>query len=64
MEWDGRVAGVWVTAPAAGGKANRAVLAALATWLDLPPARLRLVAGARSRTKLVEADTLELPPED
>ena len=37
-----------------GGKANAAVIAAVARALGLPPSRLRLVAGARGRAKVVE----------
>jgi len=63
LEWDGRIAGVWVTEPAADGRANRAVLAAVARWLQVAPSGLRLVAGDRSRTKLLEVDGLDvLPP--
>jgi uncharacterized protein YggU (UPF0235/DUF167 family) len=63
LEWDGRIAGVWVTEPAADGRANRAVLAAVARWLRVAPSGLRLVAGSRSRTKLLEVEGLDvLPP--
>lgn len=41
----------WVTAPAEGGKANRAVQKLLAAYLDVPKARLKLVRGAKSRDK-------------
>ncbi len=47
---------VRVAAPAVGGKANRAVVAALADKLGLRSSAVRVVAGASSRTKLIEAD--------
>ena len=62
LVWDGRIAGVWVTEPAADGRANRAVVAAVAGWLGVAPSRLRIVAGARSRTKLLEVDGLDAHP--
>jgi uncharacterized protein YggU (UPF0235/DUF167 family) len=63
LEWDGRIAWVWVTQPAAGGRANRAVVAAVARWLEVAPSGLRIVAGNRSRTKLLEVEGLDvLPP--
>ena len=45
---------VRVRAPAADGKANAAVLDALADALGVRPRSLRLVGGASSRTKVVE----------
>lgn len=45
---------VWVKAPARGGLANRAALAALAEALGLPAGRLRLVKGAASPAKIVQ----------
>jgi len=41
-----------------GGAANRAVLAAVAGHFDLPVSSVRLRSGARSRTKLVEVDSV------
>jgi len=50
---------VRVTAPADGGKANRAVAALLAEALGVPASALRLTAGAASRRKrfLVAGDS-------
>lgn len=48
----GRLLGLSVAAPPREGAANEAVRALLARLLDLPPSRLRLQAGARSRHKL------------
>ena len=45
---------IWVTAPPEEGKANAAVLKALAKALGLAPSRLTLVRGAASRDKLFE----------
>ena len=50
---------VRVQAPAVGGRANAAVLAALAVAFDVRPAAVRLVRGATSRTKLVEIDGVD-----
>ena len=49
---------LWVNAPPVGGAANRAVLAAVAGHFDLPVSSVRLRSGARSRTKLVEVDSV------
>jgi uncharacterized protein (TIGR00251 family) len=44
---------VRVTAAPADGKANAAVIRALAKVLDIPPAEVQLVRGATARTKVV-----------
>jgi uncharacterized protein (TIGR00251 family) len=44
---------VRVTAPPADGAANEAVVRVLAKALDLPPSAVRLVRGARARTKVL-----------
>ena len=59
VEWDGAVAQVWVTPRAADGAANRAVIVAVAAWLELPPSRVRLVRGTRGRVKVLEVEGLE-----
>jgi uncharacterized protein len=54
--WDGRLGPallVTVTAPAVDGRANDAVCRALAEVLDLPRRDIVVVAGGRSRDKLV-----------
>jgi len=45
---------VWVSASAADGAANRAVLEAVSGELGVPASKVRLRSGARSRTKLIE----------
>lgn len=63
LEWDGRVAQVWVTAAAAEGAANRAVMAGVAEWLGVAPNRVVLLRGHRGRGKLLEVDGVDsLPP--
>ncbi len=47
---------VRVSAPAVDGRANRAVAAALADAFDVAPRGVTIVAGARSRRKLVEIE--------
>jgi uncharacterized protein len=60
---DGVQLELWVTAPAVDGAANRAVIAAVATWAGVRRGDVRLVAGERSRTKVVEVNGLtETPP--
>jgi uncharacterized protein YggU (UPF0235/DUF167 family) len=46
---------VAVAAPAADGRANEALLAALAAAFGLRRSAVRLVSGATSRTKVVDA---------
>ncbi|HKQ18167.1 MAG TPA: DUF167 domain-containing protein [Candidatus Eisenbacteria bacterium] len=50
---------VRVTAAPADGDANEAVLALLGKQLGLPRRAIRLVGGAASRVKWIEADGLE-----
>jgi uncharacterized protein YggU (UPF0235/DUF167 family) len=45
-----------VRAPALDGRANAAVVEAVARALDLRPRQVRLVRGLRSRQKVVEID--------
>jgi uncharacterized protein (TIGR00251 family) len=44
---------VGVTAPPEDGKANAALLAAIAAWLDVPKSKVSLEAGQKSRMKSV-----------
>jgi uncharacterized protein (TIGR00251 family) len=55
----GRHGQVWkvrVAAPAERGRANEAVLELIAETLSLPRSRVRLVAGASSRDKVIEVE--------
>ena len=45
---------VYVTAPAEKGKANRAVIEALANHFGVTKDRVRFITGFRSRDKVVE----------
>jgi uncharacterized protein len=51
---------VTVSAPAHGGRANRALCRLLAKHLGLAPSRLMIVRGQRSREKLVVGDARRL----
>lgn len=62
VEWDGDVVHVWVTAAAAEGAANRAVVDAVAGWLGVAPSRVVLLSGRRGRTKVLEVDGLDALP--
>jgi uncharacterized protein len=50
---------VRVSAPAADGRATAAALTAVAAAFGVRPRAVRLVTGARSRTKVVEVDGAE-----
>ena len=52
--WDGEVLRVRVSAAPVDGGANKALVRLLAKSLRLPASRVSLVAGARSRVKVVE----------
>ncbi|HEY6377916.1 MAG TPA: DUF167 domain-containing protein [Candidatus Dormibacteraeota bacterium] len=61
LHWDGSTLHLWITAPAVDGAANGATVAAVARWAGRPPSTVRLVAGARSRLKLVDIEDFEPP---
>jgi uncharacterized protein (TIGR00251 family) len=50
--WEGEALRVRVTSRPEGGRANRAVMALLATALDVPPSSVELVRGGSARDKL------------
>lgn len=50
---DGEVE-VWTTAPAVEGRANQAVCRLIAEWQRVPVSSVRLIGGARGRTKIIE----------
>ena len=54
-----RVLIVRVTAPAVDGRANGAVISALARAFGLPSRNLRLVSGNHSRTKVIEVNGVD-----
>jgi uncharacterized protein len=58
-QWDGAVLHVRVTARAVGGAANRALIQAVADALGVRRSAVSLVAGERSREKLVEVNGLD-----
>jgi len=60
LSWDGEVLHVWVTARAAEGAANRAIVRALARTFDLPLGAVTLMAGGRGRDKVVEVAGIEV----
>jgi uncharacterized protein (TIGR00251 family) len=54
---DGGGVRVAVTAPAHEGRANEAVIEALAEYFRVPRSRVRIVLGRASRRKVVEVET-------
>lgn len=56
--WAGDVLRVRVAAAPADGKANEAIVRLVARALGVPPSDVRLVSGARGRTKVLEASGL------
>jgi hypothetical protein len=53
QRYDGGTLFVRVTAPPVDGAANAALIALLATWLDVPKTSIRIGSGASSREKQV-----------
>ncbi|MGP8160194.1 MAG: DUF167 domain-containing protein [Candidatus Dormibacteria bacterium] len=62
LRWDGRELRLWITQPPVEGAANAATVRLVADWLDVAPSRVRLVAGLRGRSKLVEVEGIDAPP--
>jgi uncharacterized protein len=58
-DWDGAVLHVRVTARAVEGAANRALIQAVADALGVRPSAVTLVAGKRSRQKVVDVSGLD-----
>ena len=54
LEWDGSTLELWVREPPVDGRANAAVIRAVARWADIPPSQVAVVSGAAARHKLVE----------
>lgn len=55
---EGEIIKVHLTAPPVDGAANEALIALLATRLQLPRRSLRIIQGASSRQKLIEIEGL------
>jgi uncharacterized protein YggU (UPF0235/DUF167 family) len=63
LEWDGSTLELWVREPPAEGRANAAVVRAVARWAGVPRSQVAIVSGATARHKLVEIEREgELPP--
>lgn len=62
-EWRDAVLHVWVTMPALEGRANRALVRAIAAEFGVAPSRVRLVSGERGRDKVVEVEGVDRLPE-
>ncbi len=62
LRWDGHTLDAWVSAPPVDGAANLAVISTIAAWLGVPPSAIRLFAGHRSRTKVIEVEGLTTFP--
>lgn len=45
---------VWVKEPPVEGRANKAVIAALADYFGVPQSQVRILSGAQSRNKVIE----------
>ena len=54
LEWDGSTLEIWVREPPAEGRANAAVVRAVAQWAGVAPSQVTIVSGAAARHKLVE----------
>ncbi len=63
LEWDGSTLQLWVRDPPVGGRANAAVIRAVARWVGIAPSQVVIVSGATARHKLVETQREDaLPP--
>ena len=54
LDWDGSTLHLQVREPPAGGRANAAVIRAVARWAGVAPSQVAIVSGATARHKLVE----------
>ena len=63
LEWDGSTLELWVREPPADGRANAAVIRAVARWAGVAPSQVSIVSGPAARHKLLEIDSDHpLPP--
>ncbi|MBI2891714.1 MAG: DUF167 domain-containing protein [Nitrospirae bacterium] len=51
---DERTVRVWVRERPEGGEANRAIVRALAVFMDVAPSRLTILSGHTSRRKIIQ----------
>jgi uncharacterized protein len=58
----GEALDVFVTARPVGGRANQALIEAVAEALGVPRSRVRLLRGERGRDKLIEVEGLDRLP--
>jgi len=56
LAWDGSTLQLWVHEPPADGRANAAVIRAVARWAGVAPSQVAIVSGAAARHKLVEVE--------
>jgi uncharacterized protein YggU (UPF0235/DUF167 family) len=56
LKWDGATLELWVREPPADGRANAAVVRAVARWARVAPSQVATVSGATARHKLVEIE--------
>ena len=64
LKWDGSTLRLWVREPPADGRANAAVIRAVARWASVAPSQVAIVSGATARRKLAgidHEDTLPAP---
>ena len=65
LDWDGSTLHLRVREPPADGRANVAVIRAVARWVGVAPSQVAIVSGATAPHKLVEVqreDTLPSGP--
>jgi len=56
LEWDGSTLQLWVREPPTDGRANAAVIRAVARWVGVAPSQVAIVSGAAARHKLIEIE--------
>jgi uncharacterized protein len=62
LEWGGSTLQLWVHEPPADGRANAAVIRAVARWVGVAPSQVAIVSGAAARHKLVKINREDAPP--
>ncbi|MFC1612519.1 DUF167 domain-containing protein [Patescibacteria group bacterium] len=51
---DGKITRAYVTAPAEGGRANKALIKLLSKELDVPKSKIEIVKGEKGREKIIK----------